>query len=290
MKVLVTGGAGDVGEFVVERIKPNHEVVVIDIKPPNRNTDVEFRNVDLLDPAATSEALADADVVAHLAAIPHPFDDPGDRVMHVNMVSTYNVLEAVRNNDIRRIVYGGSDSATGFGIHNTTYKPLYLPIDVGHPCWPHESYCLSKYFGEVMCREYSRAYGIEAISVRFLWVLLARNRESVEAILAAKAGGKENWDWLCSYVMPQDVAQMVSQAVDYEMDKTAPLPFEAFFAHAAQTYASMPTLDLARKIWGELPEVRRPEYYQNDPNAPFFDLTNAYEKLGYRPEVRIEDF
>ena len=288
MKVLVTGGAGDIGEFVVEEIGKGHEVVVLDIKPPRSNTDVEFRQVDLLDMAATQTALADVDAVVHLAAIPHPFNDPGDRVMHVNMVSTYNVAEAARENGIRRVVYGGSDSATGFGIHHVMHRPLYLPIDVEHPCWPHESYSFTKHFGEFMFKEYSRAYEIEVVSVRFLWVWLERDRESIENLLANRT--RESADWLGGYTMPQDVAQMVALAVDYEMDAGIPFPFEAFFAHAAQTYNAIPTLEQAERLWGELPEIRRPEYYEEDPYAPFFDLTDACEKLGYQPRYSFEDF
>jgi len=288
VRVLVTGGAGDVGEFVVEEAKKTHEIIVVDVKPPKRNADVEYREVDLLDSAAASKAIRDVDVVIHLAAIPHPFDNPGERVMHVNMVSTYNVLEAVKDNTIRRMIYGGSDSGTGFGIHHVSHKPLYLPIDVDHPCWPHESYSMTKYFGEVMLREYSRAYGIEAVSVRFLWVWLERNRQAVEALLARER--KSPSDWLGGYVMPRDVAQMVALAVDYRMDKTNAFPFEAFFAHAARSFLDVETLRQAEMIWGELPRISRPEYYRKDPYAPFFDLTDAYEKLGYRPRFSHEDF
>lgn len=287
MKVLITGGAGDIGEYVVEEVKKNHKVVIVDIKESKKHEDVEFRKTDLLDSTATCKSISDVDVVIHLAAIPHPFSDPGDRVMSVNMVSSYNVLEAIRKNSIRRTIYGGSDSSTGFGIHNVLFKPLYLPLDTNHPCWPHESYCFSKYFGEIMFREYSRAYKIETISIRFMWVLLERNMKEIEQI---RKGQGEWFNWLGSYVMPRDVAQIVSLAVDYKMDKSNIFPFEAFYVHAARTFLNVPTLKQAKRIWGQSPEIRRPEYYKSDPYAPFFDLTDSYKKLGYKPKYSVRNY
>lgn len=288
MKTLVTGGGGAIGEFVVAELKQAHEVIVLDVRPPARHTDVPFRQVDLLDPDATAAAVQDVDIIVHLAAIPHPFDDPGDRVMHVNMVTAYNVAEAARNCGVRRVIYGGSDSGTGFGIHNVVHKPLYLPMDVAHPCWPHESYSLSKYFGEQIFREYSRAYHMEVVSVRFLWVLLERNRASIEKLLATRE--REPPTWLGGYVMPQDVAKMIRLAAEYDMVPDDPFPFAAFYAHAARTFNTTETLEQAAKLWGTVPEIRRPGYYERNPFAPFFDLTDACEKLGYRPQFSIEDF
>ena len=132
------------------------------------------------------------DAVLHLAAIPHPFNDPGDKVIKVNVVGTYNLLEAVRQNNIPRVIFGCSESASGLGIHNVIYKPLYFPIDEEHPSWPHESYSLNKYFGEIMCREYSRAYGIETISLRYCWVWLERNRQEIESLDLIKKLYPEN--------------------------------------------------------------------------------------------------
>jgi len=68
--------------------------------------------------AATVDAMQGYDVVIHLAAVPHPHNDPPDRVMAVNMVTCFNALEAVHQNGIQRIVYGCSESSSGFGIHN----------------------------------------------------------------------------------------------------------------------------------------------------------------------------
>ncbi len=298
MRVLVTGGSGDVGEYVVGQIKKKHEVIVVDLKAPKKNTDVEYKNVDLTDIAATKSAIDGMDVVVHLAAIPHPFNDPGDKVMGINMVTAYNVAEACKECKVKKVIYGGSDSSTGFGIKETVYTPEYLPMDGDHPCWPHESYSFTKYFGEIMFREYARAFKIPTISVRFLWVWLERDKENVEPIIRGEQGKIKQsegsaFDWIGSYVMPEDVAEIVARSVDYDpADKD--FPFEVFYAHAKENFNTIvgegDTLKKAEKIWGKVPKIKNPDYYKNNPNAPFFDISNVIEKLGYTPQYDYKDY
>ena len=166
----MTGGAGDIGTTVVTEIREQHAVTILDRQASTHHQDLPFIKLDLENASETVSAVQGFDVVVHLAAIPDPFSDPDDVVFRLNCLSIFNLLEAVRMNGIRRIVYGCSESASGLGIHNRMYQPEYLPIDEEHPSWPHEGYSLSKYFGEVMCEEYSRAYDIEGISLRYAWV------------------------------------------------------------------------------------------------------------------------
>lgn len=292
MKVLITGGSGDVGEFVVSEVKKKHEVVIADMKPPKINTDVKYVEVDLECSKAADDVVKGMDVVIHLAAIPHPFNHTGEVVMRVNMVSAYNVAEACKKHKVKRVIYGGSDSSTGFGIRETLYKPLYLPMDADHPCWPHESYSLTKHFGEVIFREYARAFKIPTVSVRFQWVMLTRDRAGAEGVV--NKTDEKAFSWLGGYVMPQDVANIVALTIDYDMGDMGDFPFEMFYAHAKDNYNShfhnTTTLEDAKRMWGEVPEVRNPEYYEKNPYAPFYDMTNVYEKLGYTPQYTFKDF
>jgi len=281
MRVLITGGAGDIGAYVVGRLKHAHDVTVLDVREPRVHRDVRFVQVDLTDLEATVAVVRQADVVVHLAAIPHPFCEPHDRVMHVNTVSTFNVLEAMRRNGIARVVYGSSESATGFGIHNVEHRPLYVPIDEEHPCWPHEPYSLSKYFGEQICAEYARAYGIEAIALRYCWVWLARNGEQIPRAIAAAQ--REDARGFFAFISPEDVAEAFGLSLAYRFPAGRP-PFEAFLLCAERTYAKAPTLELLRRMYGQaMPEVRKPQYFEANPHAPVFDITKAKRCLGFRP-------
>ncbi len=293
MRVLVTGGAGDIGEYVVrELLRHGVDTTVLDIRPPRPSCQgVAYVQCDLTDLPATLEAVRDADIVVHLAAIPDPQNDPPDRVLSVNTVSTYNLLEAVRRNGVRRVVYGCSDSSTGFGIHHVNLRPLYLPIDEAHPCWPHETYSLSKRFGEEMLDHYARAYAIEGISLRYMWVWTARADASARAIVARGLAGEfDPGSWFGSYIAPHDVAQGVRLAVRYAFPAEQPIRFEAFYLCAPNTFLPVPTLKALAHHFDPLPDVRDAAYFGDDPYAPVFDMRKAQRLLGYAPIRRWQDY
>lgn len=289
MEVLVTGGTGDIGGTVVAELRKEHQVSILDRRPSSRHPDLAMLQVDLEDSASTKSVVKGFDAIVHLAAIPDPFSDPDDAVFRINLMATFNLMEAVRINGIPRIVYGCSESASGFGIHNAVLRPISIPIDENHPCWPHESYSLSKYFGEVICEQYARAYGVQAISLRYTWVWGGeRNRDEwVNIIRRGSAGGEK--DWLGAWIGVDDVAQGVRLACAYQfMDST--FPFQSFFLSARDNFTEMGTLELVRRNWpDETPPVTKPEIYEANPKASVFDISKARELLGYEPSVTVEN-
>jgi len=286
MRILVTGGTGDIGEYVVsELVKHGFAVTALDIRPPRKPQEgASFVQCDLMDLEATLETVQGYDVVMHLAAIPHPYDDPPDKVLAVNMVTCFNVLEAARLNGIPRIIYSCSESSSGFGIHNVELKPLYLPIDEEHPCWPHETYSLSKRFGEEMVENYSRVYGIEGIALRYCWVWLQRNAEAIHDIIQAGLRGTPlPKPWFGRYIAPHDVAQAFRLAAQYQFPPEQEVPFEAFYLTAETTFLVEPSLDAFRRHFDPLPEIRDPEYFRTDPFRPVLDTRKAQRLLGFKP-------
>ncbi len=289
MRIAVTGGSGNIGRRVCRELRQRgHEVLCLDLTPPAA-AEPGFRQVDLCDGAATLEACRSAAAIVHLAAIPNPFSDPAERVMGVNTMSALNVFEAARKLAVRRVVYACSESATGFGIHVPALKPHYVPVDEFHPCWPHETYSLSKYFGEVMGENYSRAYGLDVISLRYTWVWFAATQETGRNLLAAKRRGAppEN-PWFGAYISVGDVARAVLAAVDYR----APVSpcFEAFLLTARDTFYGRPTLEVLAAVYGgSPPALRDPAYFAANPYASVFDIRKAERLLGWTPQDALEE-
>ena len=287
MKVLITGGAGDIGNYVIKELLPEHKLTILDLRRSSRYPDLPWKNVDLLDAKATKKYVKGFDAVIHLAAIPHPFNDPGDKVLHVNVVSTYNLMEAVQHNKISRVVLGCSESASGFGIHEVSHRPLYFPIDEKHPSWPHESYSLSKYFSEIMCREYSRAYGIETISLRYAWVWLERDRKAIEEDILKKKDVDPNW--FGAYILPEDVAQAIRLALKYKFEIEP--PFESFYLTAEETFQNIDSCKLIHKLFPKnTPPIKNREYFEKTPRASLFNINKAKNKLGFKPAKTWRDF
>ena len=179
-----------------------------------------------------------------------------------------------------------------FGIHNRALKPLYVPIDEEHPLWPHESYSLSKHFGERMAESYAAAYGIEAISLRYNWVWVERWREKAARLVADNRAGifDPATAWLGGYISVRDVARGCLAAANYHFPAQQAIPYAAFFLTAANTSYALPTLDLLRAIYGEAPPQKDPDYFAADPYATVFDIRKAERRLGWTPQDRWQTF
>ena len=298
MKVLVTGGNGEVGQVVVRHLSTLHEVRVADISVPGasaRVSDVEWIKADLTSPEAAAEVVKGQDAVVHLAAIPNSFIAEGPDVLHVNVLTSYAIAEAARGEGVKKLIYAGSDSGLGFGIRRVDYKPAYLPIDGEHPCWPHESYSLSKYFGERLFEEYARAFRIPTLSIRLMYVLLEKRCKDEFWEALGNRGNQAKADWMGGYVMPEDVAGMIAAGLDYDVAAVRPdFPYEVFFSHAADTlnalFTRRTTLEQAMALWGSVPKLKQPEVYEKDPYAPFFDIATPAKKLGYAPRYTYRDY
>ncbi|WP_066413780.1 NAD-dependent epimerase/dehydratase family protein [Halorubrum aethiopicum] len=258
--VLVTGGLGASGRWVVDRLADEHAVVVVDREHPGLGVDpapnVSFRAADL---AERGEALdvvgaVDPDAVIHWAAIPVAGTHPEGRVFETNALAAHNVLTAAGRADAP-VVQASSDGAYGFFFADPTPLPDELPVTEAHPLRPEDPYGLSKVAAEETAAAVARRDGVPAVSVRPSWIqypgaYACREAEYVEE-LAAGAGN------FWSYVDARDVADLVAVAVDDLLgDDPAVDPgrHEAVNCVAADNALGRPLLDLLRERYGGVPD------------------------------------
>lgn len=167
MQALITGGAGFIGSNIAKELLATGWAVRVldDLSTGYRcNLDglaVDFRQGDIRDPGAVSEAMADCEVVFHLAASvgnKKSIDDPiGDS--DINVMGTLQILEAARKAGVRKIV--ASSSAGIYGELRT------MPIHESHPLDPLTPYGASKLCMEKQCLAYSATHGMEAVALRY---------------------------------------------------------------------------------------------------------------------------
>ena len=150
MKVIVTGGAGRIGRYVVaELAQAGHEVISFDqARPPDPVPGVRYRIGDHEDLGQVVELCQGAGAIAHLSAIPAPRTYPNATVFRTNVMGTFNVHEAAVLMGVPLVVSTSSQSAYGFAWHHRPFLPQYLPIDEAHPCLSQDAYGLSKMVGE----------------------------------------------------------------------------------------------------------------------------------------------
>jgi nucleoside-diphosphate-sugar epimerase len=176
--VLVTGGAGFIGSYVVKALlESGRRVIALDVRgySPEGRYLLEGR----ADEVVVEEGSVDDWVrvlhvvkehrpvdVIHLATITHPvylFTNPMPGV-RVNFLGTVHILEAARLFDISRIVY--------FSSIGVLPAKQYEPIDAAHPIFlPREAvptgvYGASKIAGEAFCFAYNQAFGTDFRTVR----------------------------------------------------------------------------------------------------------------------------
>src|SRR5215470_8419939 len=165
MKIVVTGGAGRLGPFLIgELAERGHGVLCLDTSQPGRNICPTLA-VDLRDTSALFPALKGADAVVHLARIRFPYTSKGfnplsglwetpevsadaERFSH-NVTITYNILAAAFEAGVKKFVCGSSLAIYGFYYPLRAISPGYLPIDEDHPLRPQDPYGRSK---EPLCR------------------------------------------------------------------------------------------------------------------------------------------
>ena len=185
MRALVTGGAGFIGSHLIDRlVARGADVVVIDnlssgdvgfIQPHIDNGRVRLVEGDICNPADVGRAMAmEIDCVFHLAA--NPDIRLGTRITDTDLqqgtVATYNILEAMRLNDVGRIVFASSSVVYGEDA------PLPTPEDHG-PCMPISLYGASKQAGEGLISSWVGTFGLQAWIFRFANIIGARGTHGV---------------------------------------------------------------------------------------------------------------
>jgi len=173
-KILVIGGAGFIGSFVVSELLKTEvgQVVIFDNFSRGKKSNIEeslkdprcevyphggdIRELDIL-----NEAMKGMDGVIHLAAmwLLHCKDFPRT-AFHVNIEGTFNVLEACVNNNIKRLVYSSSASVYGDAVE--------VPMTEVHPFNNRNFYGATKISGEAMCRAFYDRYGLNYVGLRYM--------------------------------------------------------------------------------------------------------------------------
>ena len=184
MKTIVTGGAGFIGSHVVDRlVKDGHEVTVIDnlysgkLEFIKRHIDakkVDFLKGDLLDKPFLGKAMKrDVDIVFHIAANPEVRLGVENPELHLeqNVIATFNVLEEVRKNGMRKIVFTSTSAVYG--------EAKKIPTPEDSPAMPISLYGASKLACEALTTSYGHTFGIQSWIFRFANVVGPRGTHGI---------------------------------------------------------------------------------------------------------------
>lgn len=162
-KILITGGLGQLGSYLVDALFLRNKVTILDNfssvareKVPDK---VKIIRGDIQDKKVRDLVHAN-EIIIHAAAqvsVAKSMQDPIFDAKN-NIIGTLNLLEGARNSKIERLVYFSSAAVYG--------NPIYLPIDELHPQNPLSPYGTSKLSGEKYCLMYNQAFGLPTVCLR----------------------------------------------------------------------------------------------------------------------------
>jgi len=184
MKAFVTGGAGFIGSHLVDKLIENgNNITVYDnfssgkkefIEQHLDNNNFTLMRGDLLDIDALKDSIKNHDVVYHIAA--NPFVRLGEKQTRLDLeqgaIATYNVLETMRQNNIKKIVFSSSS------VVYAETPPIDIPENYG-PTLPISLYGAGKLAGEGLISAFCGTFDLQAWLFRFANVVGIRGTHGV---------------------------------------------------------------------------------------------------------------
>ncbi len=294
---VVTGGAGFIGSHIVEELLRRKQTVkVIDNFSTGKRENlkpfmgkVETVEADIAESLALGEYLRGADYVIHQAAIPSVPKSILDPVKshRANVDGTLQLLLACREAGVHRVVYASSSSL--YGDSPTLPKhEVMLP----NPLSP---YGAQKLFGEIYCQVFTKAYGLETVSLRYFNVFGPRQDATsqysgvlalfIPAILKGHrptvyGDGLQSRDF--TYVQNVVEANLLACT-------TSGVAGDVFNIACGDCITVNSMLQQINKITGNDIAPIYTDPRRGDIKHSMADITKAREKLGYNPLVSFEE-
>jgi nucleoside-diphosphate-sugar epimerase len=239
-KIVVTGGSGKLGQFVIrDLLSHEYQVLSLDRVPPREKICPSWL-VDLRHVGDLFEALRGAYGAIHLGAYQAPNLAPDSETLGNNVSATYNVLRAAADMGVKRVVVASSTAAFGFIYATKLWAPDYLPLDENHPSRPQDSYGLSKVLGEQIADSIVALHKEMTVSsLRFPGVIFDLSYESFRERWR-NPRSRANGFW--TYIDARDAAMACRLALEAKFKG-----HEVFIASARNNCMIQPTLVLIKK-------------------------------------------
>lgn len=287
MRIFMTGGSGKAGRYTVDHlISLGHQVTNADLVPLD-HPKVHNIKVDLTDAGQVLNALhayADFhelepgtgvpryDAIVHFAAVPRILLVPDNETYRVNVLSTYNVLDAAAKFGINKVIFASSETTYGVCFADGEVKPEYIPVDEEHPTVPQDSYAMSKVVNEVTAKSFQVRTGADIYGLRINNVIEPHEyAENFPAFVKDPALRRRN---IFAYIDARDLAHMVECCLN-----TDGLGYQVFNVSNDDSSVGIPSSQVIELFYQGVPQKRSLAEFET-----FYANDKAKKLVGFAPK------
>jgi len=307
MKVLVTGGSGIVGHYVIdELIRTGYEVVNADkVRWGNLShsgtggaaqaSALEMRGrwpklptffeVDVTSYGQVVSAMDGCEAVVHLAACPSASYYTEEFVFFTNTTSMWNVMRAAEQLKVRKVVLGSSYNAVGAmgtaarWAAREVKPPEYLPLDDKVGTRSEDPYSVAKWLGEQTADAFARRNpDVQYSNMRFNGMWDDNRFRELHRSPITDPWVRCQGFW--TYLHIKDAATACRMAIESEGWSGS----EKFFLNAADTMVNVPTMEAIRQVYPKVPLRKEFDGFE----API-STERAKSLIGWRPKFSWRD-
>ncbi|MEO1797302.1 MAG: NAD(P)-dependent oxidoreductase [Pseudomonadota bacterium] len=288
MRILFTGGSGKAGRHAVAYLAgQGHRVLNVD-RVPLGLSGVDDRIADITDAGQMHDVMQSwagfdemepgtgvpaFDAVVHFAAIPRLLLTSDNECYRVNVMGTYNVIDAALKAGIRKIIFASSETTYGICFADGERKPHYLPVDEDHPTVPEDSYAMSKVVNEATARSFQARSGADIYGLRINNVIEPHEYAS------DFPGYVENPDLrrrnIFAYIDARDLGQMVERCLESDG-----LGYQIFNVSNDDPSVALTSAEIRERYYGGIPCCDMEAF------ETFYSNKKAKELLGFAPVHR----
>lgn len=301
MTFLVTGAAGFIGSHVCEYfINQGHSILGIDnydhfyakklkelnLEELRKSTNFKFHETDIRDEKNITGILSDneVDAVIHLAAKAgvRPSIESIEEYYDVNVNGTVVLLEAMRKNNVKKMLFASSSSIYG----NNSKVPFSETDTVDYPISPYAS---SKKSGELLCHVYTHLYNFDITCLRFFTVYGPRQRPdlAIHKFTRLIDQGKPipfYGDGTTSrdYTYIEDIVNGINCAINHLKG------YQLFNLGESNVVSLNKLVETIEKCLNKKATLNKQPMQPGDVFKTYADISRAKTEIGYNPKFEFE--